>query len=172
MATGKSYYARPSYRFLGTDQSYYSTTDSGLEFDESDLYSSAGSIHSDSPDFRRKISASGRSGKKPSNRPSACAAASSGAVASSLPVNVPDWSKILRGEYRDNRRRSIEDDDGDCEDGGDWLDASGVRLPPHEFLAKTRMASFSVHEGVGRTLKGRDLSRVRNAIFEKIGFQD
>jgi len=81
---------------------------------------------------------------------------------------VPDWSKILRGEYRDNRRRSIEDnddDDDDNEDGGDWL-------PPHEFLAKTRMASFSVHEGVGRTLKGRDLSRVRNAIFEKFGFQD
>ena len=52
------------------------------------------------------------------------------------------------------------------------MDASGGRLPPHEFLARTRMASFSVHEGVGRTLKGRDLSRVRNAIFEKIGFQD
>ncbi|CAL9244396.1 unnamed protein product [Arabidopsis halleri] len=158
MATGKSYYARPSYRFLGTDQpSYFTASDSGLEFDESDLYNP---IHSDSPDFRRKISSSARSAKKPSNRPSAVAA-------SSLPVNVPDWSKILREEYRDNRRRSIEDndDDDDNEDGGGWL-------PPHEFLAKTRMASFSVHEGVGRTLKGRDLSRVRNAIFEKIGFQD
>ncbi|EOA14112.1 hypothetical protein CARUB_v10027254mg [Capsella rubella] len=168
MATGKSYYARPSYRFLGTDQpsSYFTTTtttatDSGLEFDESDLYNP---IHSDSPDFRRKISTPSRSGKKPStHRPSAVT------TASSLPVNVPDWSKILRGEYRDNRRRIIEDNDDedgdDCEDGGDWL-------PPHEFLAKTRMASFSVHEGIGRTLKGRDLSRVRNAIFEKIGFQD
>ncbi|VVB16763.1 unnamed protein product [Arabis nemorensis] len=173
MATGKSYYARPSYRFLGTDQSYFAATDSGLEFDESDLYaSSGGSIHSDSPDFRRKISASTRSGKKPSNRPSSCAV-SSAVAASSLPVNVPDWSKILREEHRDHRRRSIEvDDDGDYEDGGDWLDASGGRVPPHEFLARTRMASFSVHEGVGRTLKGRDLSRVRNAIFEKIGFQD
>ncbi|KAF8102332.1 hypothetical protein N665_0198s0045 [Sinapis alba] len=160
MATGKSYYARPSYRFLGTDQSYYAANDSGFEFDESDLYSS------DSPDFRRKISKPGRSGKKPANRPSAVAA-------SSLPVNVPDWSKILREEHRDNRRRSVVDnDDGDYEGGGDWLDASGGRLPPHEFLARTRMASLSVHEGVGRTLKGRDLSRVRNAIFEKIGFQD
>ncbi|KAG2311100.1 hypothetical protein Bca4012_025558 [Brassica carinata] len=167
MATGKSYYARPSYRFLGADQSYYTTsTDSGLEFDESDLYSSAGSVHSVSP--RKKISASGRSGKKPSNRPSSCA----GASATSLPINVPDWSKILREEHRDSHRRRIEDDDGDSDDGGDWLDASGGRLPPHEFLARTRMASFSVHEGIGRTLKGRDLSRVRNAIFEKIGFQD
>ncbi|CAI0453018.1 unnamed protein product [Linum tenue] len=39
-------------------------------------------------------------------------------------------------------------------------------------MARTRIASFSVHEGVGRTLKGRDLSRVRNAIWEKTGFQD
>ncbi|KAG2299894.1 hypothetical protein Bca4012_011465 [Brassica carinata] len=168
MATGKSYYTRPSHRFLGTDQSYYAANDSGFEFDESDLYSSAAS---DSPNFRRKISKPGRSGKKPSNRPSTCAA-SSAVAASSLPVNVPDWSKILREEHRDNRRRNIVDDDGGHEDGGDWLDASGGRLPPHEFLARTRIASFSVHEGVGRTLKGRDLSRVRNAIFEKIGFQD
>lgn len=169
MATGKSYYARPSYRFIGTDQpSYFSGTDSGLEFDEADLYN-PGHVHSDSTDFRRKISSSSRSGKISSNRPSA----SSAVAASSLPINVPDWSKILREEYRDNRRRSIEvDDDGDYEEGNEWLDASGGRLPPHEFLAKTRMASFSVHEGVGRTLKGRDLSRVRNAIFEKIGFQD
>ncbi|KFK27594.1 hypothetical protein AALP_AA8G404000 [Arabis alpina] len=165
MATEKSYYARPSYRFLGTDQSsYFTATESGLEFDESDLYASSGvSIHSDSPEFRRK---STRSGKKSSNRPSSCAVASSAVAASSLPINVPDWSKILGQEHRNSRRRSIEvDDDGDSDDGGDWV-------PPHEFLARTRMASFSVHEGVGRTLKGRDLSRVRNAIFEKIGFQD
>ncbi|CAN1253193.1 hypothetical protein LINPERPRIM_LOCUS8253 [Linum perenne] len=47
-----------------------------------------------------------------------------------------------------------------------------MRVPPHELLARTRIASFSVHEGIGRTLKGRDLSRVRNAIWEKTGFQD
>ncbi|CAN8252632.1 unnamed protein product [Cochlearia groenlandica] len=164
MATGKSYYARPSYRFLDTDQSYFSAAvDSGLEFDESDLYASAGS---DLPDFRRKISKSSRSGKKSTDRLSTCAASTS-VAASSLPVNVPDWSKILRQEHRDNRRRNVEEYDGDSEEGG-----GGGWLPPHEFLARTRMASFSVHEGVGRTLKGRDLSRVRNAIFEKIGFLD
>ena len=27
-----------------------------------------------------------------------------GATLSSLPVNIPDWSKILRDEYRDNNR--------------------------------------------------------------------
>ncbi|CAH8306491.1 unnamed protein product [Eruca vesicaria subsp. sativa] len=100
MATGKSYYPRPSHRFLGTDPSYYSsTTDSAFEFDESDLYSS------DSP---RKISTSVRSGTKQSNRPSSCAAV----AAKSLPVNVPDWSKILREDRRDNHhRRRIEEDD-------------------------------------------------------------
>ncbi|MCI46311.1 hypothetical protein A2U01_0067551, partial [Trifolium medium] len=41
-----------------------------------------------------------------------------------------------------------EDEDEDEDDG--WL-------PPHEFLARMRVASFSVHEGIGRTLKGRDL---------------
>ncbi|CAL1379984.1 unnamed protein product [Linum trigynum] len=44
--------------------------------------------------------------------------------------------------------------------------------PEFRKMARTRIASFSVHEGVGRTLKGRDLSRVRNAIWEKTGFQD
>ncbi|XP_010520370.1 PREDICTED: uncharacterized protein LOC104799504 [Tarenaya hassleriana] len=160
MATGKSYYARPSYRFLATDQPYHAA-DSGFEFEESDLYF-AGSDLSDSPELRRKLYTSG---KIPSTRSSSAAVTVTGS-ASSLPVNVPDWSKILR---EDNRRRIRDYDDGD---GVDWSESGGGRLPPHEFLARTRMASSSVHEGVGRTLKGRDLSRIRNAIFEKIGFQD
>lgn len=85
----------------------------------------------------------------------------------SLPVNVPDWSKILREEYRE-RAGDSEDVYGDAEEGDD----RNCRLPPHEYLARTRVASFSVHEGVGRTLKGRDLSRVRNAIWKQTGFED
>ncbi|KAI4380501.1 hypothetical protein MLD38_006684 [Melastoma candidum] len=57
----------------------------------------------------------------------------------------------------------------------DYLDDEGGCdcIPPHEFLAGTRMGcSFSVHKGVGRTINGRDLSRVRNAIWAKTGFQD
>ncbi|KAK2991357.1 hypothetical protein RJ640_001214, partial [Escallonia rubra] len=82
----------------------------------------------------------------------------------------PDYRKPVE-DYKDNRRRDNDDDvDGeDLEEGGDWV-------PPNEFLARqfarTRIASFSVHEGFGRTLKGRDLSRVRNAIWAKTGFQD
>ncbi|CAL5339092.1 unnamed protein product [Camellia sinensis] len=84
-------------------------------------------------------------------------------------VNIQDWSKILKEDYKENWWKEshdevVEDDDGD----GGW----GNRIPSHEFLAGTRITSFSVHEGRGRTLKGRDMSRVRNAIWEKIGFQD
>ncbi|GAA0146439.1 hypothetical protein LIER_36315 [Lithospermum erythrorhizon] len=96
----------------------------------------------------------------------------SGGGSASVPVNVPDWSKILKEEYGGKRWSSNGDNEDDEESDDDGMGGSGGRIPPHEFLARTRMASFSVHEGIGRTLKGRDLSRVRNAIWEKTGFQD
>ena len=170
MAASKSYYARPSCRFLPSDRDHHPTIahDSAFELDESDVYNSA---RSNSPEFRKPAPVS-RISKKSCSKTSADRAVA-GANASSLPVNIPDWSKILRDEYRDNRRGdSVDYDDVD----GDDECENGVRVPPHEFLARqmarTRIASFSVHEGVGRTLKGRDLSRVRNAIWEKTGFQD
>ncbi|KAK1280668.1 hypothetical protein QJS04_geneDACA018248 [Acorus gramineus] len=36
--------------------------------------------------------------------------------------------------------------------------------------ARNQISSFSVCEGVGRTLKGRDLSKVRNAVLIRTGF--
>ena len=50
-------------------------------------------------------------------------------------------------------------------------------LPPHEMVARARarespMTTFSVLEGAGRTLKGRDLRQVRNAVWRKTGFLD
>ncbi|PPD83346.1 hypothetical protein GOBAR_DD19710 [Gossypium barbadense] len=144
MASSRGYYSRPNYR-LSVQRS---TTAIAVE-------------------------STSRVAKKQSNKRGGGGNSVVGGAPASLPVNIPDWSKILREEYRDNRRRS-ESDDNDVE-ADDWSEG-GVRIPPHEFLAKqmarTRIASFSVHEGVGRTLKGRDLRRVRNAIFEKTGFQD
>ncbi|KAI3706656.1 hypothetical protein L6452_24541 [Arctium lappa] len=70
------------------------------------------------------------------------------------PINIPDWSQILRVPYK-----RLEDDHDE-----EWL-------PPHEYLARIRSASLSVHEGVGRTLKGRDLSRLRNFIWKQTGFE-
>ncbi|XP_012472732.1 uncharacterized protein LOC105789939 [Gossypium raimondii] len=168
MACSKTDYSRPNYRFLSSDQQLQATLNhdsAAFELDESDLYSNSVSSCSGSPEFRdsgvSKMTSTKRRGRV-------------GGTPASLPVNIPDWSKILREEYRNNRRSSESDDDDDVEED-DWLEG-GVRIPPHEFLAKqmakTGIASFSVQEGVGRTLKGRDLRRVRNAIFEKFGFQD
>lgn len=89
-------------------------------------------------------------------------------AAKSMPVNVPDWSMILRDEYKHHGRRNNDVYD-DVDD--EVFDGDNDMLPPHEYLARTRIASFSVHEGVGRTLKGRDLSRVRNAIWKQTGFE-
>lgn len=83
----------------------------------------------------------------------------------SAPLNIPDWSK-LEGRSRHGGSRALHDDDGEDEDE--------ERLPPHEFLAReyarSQKTSSSVLEGAGRTLKGRDLSRVRNAVLTYTGF--
>lgn len=79
--------------------------------------------------------------------------------ASSAPVNVPDWSKILRVDSVESLH-DAEDDEDESE-----------MVPPHEYLARSRKAAAkSVFEGVGRTLKGRDLSRVRDAVWSQTGF--
>ncbi|KAL0369662.1 UNVERIFIED_CONTAM: hypothetical protein Sangu_0284300 [Sesamum angustifolium] len=91
MATSKSYFARANYRFLPSDQAL--SNDSMIfELDESDVWNS--SARSQSPDVRKTSSRI--------TRKSSPAAASRGGVGgpASLPVNVPDWSKILKEEYR------------------------------------------------------------------------
>ncbi|XP_057781803.1 protein S40-4 [Salvia miltiorrhiza] len=160
MAAPKSYFPRAHDRFLPTDREI--TNNSMIfELDESEVWNSDG--RSQSPDFRKQSS-------RVSRKPAAAAAARGSATGpASLPVNIPDWSKILKHEYRDNRRRDSDDDDFDFDE--DEAAENGGRVPPHEFLARTRIAS-SVQEGIGRTLKGRDLNRVRNAIWLKVGFQD
>ncbi|GER57721.1 hypothetical protein STAS_35538 [Striga asiatica] len=159
MAASKSYFARSTYRFLPGDQSAASDDQMIFELDESDVWSST-TTRPQSPEPRKPAARISRS-------PAAASARRGVGGPASLPVNVPDWSKILKEEYQENRRWDSEEED--AEEGGD-------RLPPHEFLARqmarTRIASYSVHEGIGRTLKGRDLSRVRNAIWQKTGFQD
>ncbi|KAF2304679.1 hypothetical protein GH714_037452 [Hevea brasiliensis] len=86
-------------------------------------------------------------------------------MATSAPVNVPDWSQILRVDSVE----SLPDSD----DGYDDRDSEIV--PPHEYLAREyarsrKMGCASVFEGVGRTLKGRDLRRVRDAVWSQTGF--
>ncbi|XP_020227710.1 uncharacterized protein LOC109808925 isoform X2 [Cajanus cajan] len=99
---------------------------------------------------------------------------------SSAPMDIPDWSKIYGkkcveeegvnkkfdcSHHGDHYHGDYGDDDDDDDDD---------MIPPHEWiarkLARSQISSFSVCEGIGRTLKGRDLSKVRNAILTKTGF--
>lgn len=83
----------------------------------------------------------------------------------SAPVNVPVVPARLRGGPAE---RDV---------GGDDDDEEEMMLPPHEIVDRAQrkgepMTTFSVLEGAGRTLKGRDLRRVRNAIWRTTGFLD
>eukprot|EP00252_Welwitschia_mirabilis_P013307 TRINITY_DN2931_c0_g1_i1.p1 TRINITY_DN2931_c0_g1~~TRINITY_DN2931_c0_g1_i1.p1 ORF type:complete len:189 (-),score=10.76 TRINITY_DN2931_c0_g1_i1:401-967(-) len=84
----------------------------------------------------------------------------------SAPVNVPDWQKMLRFEAPKLRLDDPNDSWSDEEDD--------ERLPPHEILAREHTRSEtrtkSMLQGIGRTLKGRDLSRVRNTVWRHTGF--
>ncbi|XVF19689.1 hypothetical protein REPUB_Repub11eG0132200 [Reevesia pubescens] len=80
---------------------------------------------------------------------SSSSSSSSGRFHQSVPVSVPMLAKKMR------RNREFDDYyDVDVEEEGEML-------PPHEIvarsLAQSPMLSCSVLEGVGRTLKGRDL---------------
>ncbi|KAL6005326.1 hypothetical protein ACLOJK_005891 [Asimina triloba] len=83
----------------------------------------------------------------------------------SAPVNVPMMPMAAR--RRGVSEAFVEDEDGEADD---------EMLPPHEIVARgsarSLMTTFSVLEGKGRTLKGRDLRRVRNAVFQQTGFLD
>ncbi|KNA12583.1 hypothetical protein SOVF_124490 [Spinacia oleracea] len=155
---------KSNYRFLSNDliqpPSMKTSATTELEFDESDIWGV--STRSDSPPSWSKSS------RKSMTAPTPARGRRAG-DASSLPVNIPDWSKILREEYKAHKWSFGEDLVNDCYGGDD--DGEGW-VAPHEYLARPQMASLSLHEGSGRTLTGRDLNKVRNAILEKTGFQD
>ena len=90
-------------------------------------------------------------------------------VARSLPVNVPAARlqkppNVMGGKTLRFPLSSLDEDDEEM-------------LPPQEMVARARarespMTTFSVLEGAGRTLKGRDLRQVRNAVWRKTEFLD
>ncbi|KAJ1295143.1 hypothetical protein BS78_01G201000 [Paspalum vaginatum] len=149
--------------------------DHGVELDEADVIwgGGGGPAPPSSSPFLPSSSANEQCARSP---PVAAPSKPRGGAAgpASVPVNIPDWSKILGAEYAGScagaRGWAAHDDRAD-----DDAPAGGRRwVPPHEMLQcrERAAASFSVREGAGRTLKGRDLRRVRNAIWEKTGFQD
>ncbi|CAL5068943.1 unnamed protein product [Urochloa decumbens] len=146
------------------------------EFDESDVVwgsfgsGAGGAVGVGGVDSGAELAAP-RARPIPSSRAGRKKPADGGGAAGSLPMNIPDWQKILGVEYRDHHAGEWEIDGDD--DGGYGRAGGGAEMvPPHELAWRSRAASMSVHEGIGRTLKGRDLSRVRDAVWKKTGFED
>ncbi|KAF0893999.1 hypothetical protein E2562_033786 [Oryza meyeriana var. granulata] len=81
----------------------------------------------------------------------------------SAPVAVPAWPK---GTGSDRRRLGAQHEADKDEDDDELV------VPPHEMAARRAAAAASMMEGAGRTLKGRDLRRVRNAVWRTTGFLD
>lgn len=78
------------------------------------------------------------------------------ALSSSLPVNIPE----------NMFRRYVGKEEEHSNGGGDIV-------PPHIMVGRRIQGgqmAFSVCSGSGRTLKGRDLSRVRNSVLRLTGF--
>ncbi|GJN27693.1 hypothetical protein PR202_gb15735 [Eleusine coracana subsp. coracana] len=89
----------------------------------------------------------------------------------SAPVKVPvrpPPRKPAAGRWSE-----FDDDDDD-----EFRRSDAAMLPPHEMVARASAsgtgpaAPFSMLEGAGRTLKGRDLRRVRDAVLRQTGFLD
>ncbi|XP_062201713.1 protein S40-7-like [Phragmites australis] len=89
------------------------------------------------------------------------AALTASAMARSAPVRIPSEpvAAVRRGRW-------AQAGAGGGEDVGEAM------APPHEIVARRAAAHSSVLEGAGRTLKGRDLRRVRNAVLRRTGFLD
>lgn len=82
----------------------------------------------------------------------------------SAPVRVPPpWPGRAAARGSGARRAAAADDDSD-------EDRQQEMVPPHVVAARRHARSSSVLEGAGRTLKGRDLRRVRNAVLRQTGF--
>ncbi|XP_004497503.1 protein S40-4-like [Cicer arietinum] len=157
MTSRKSFLTKQNLIFPATSNTHFDKKEEGVfEFDEAELWNPC------SPTKRGANSISGlkRASRKVDGRVGPMGPAS-------LPVNIP---KILKEEHKGYKKWESDDDDDDDED--ERHQYGGIKVPPHEYLARTRSASLSVHEGIGRTLKGRDLCSVRNAIWKKVGFED
>lgn len=84
----------------------------------------------------------------------------------SAPVAVPAWPTAMTAAERRRREAEMEAAAAGYDDDGETV------VPPHEVAARRAAAAASVMEGAGRTLKGRDLRRVRNAVWRTTGFLD
>lgn len=159
MASRKHFFGKPKHIYPQPEPVMSENDKNVFEFDESDIHS-LGYHQKPSPpsEAKRSISIS-RLRRKPAK-----VADSSGfdsrktTKTGSLPVNIPDWSKILKSEYRSHVTIPGDDSDEDEEDGDEINDGTttgGRRMiPPHEYLARRRGSSFTVDEGLVERPRG------------------
>ncbi|KQK11578.1 homeobox protein Nkx-6.1 [Brachypodium distachyon] len=93
-------------------------------------------------------------------------------IAEQTPMAPYHQSAPMMVPVRPPRRRDAEDDDDE-----ELFPGGAAMLPPHEMVARASAGGPPVNpssmlEGVGRTLKGRDLRRVRDAVLRQTGFLD
>ncbi|KAL5148950.1 hypothetical protein HKD37_13G035903 [Glycine soja] len=181
MASRRSFLSNPNrYIFPTTSDTHLSPSQEGkgmFELDEAELWNNNHSSATTDQSKKGLPSPGSRSVLKKASRNN-----NNGwrgrITPASLPVNIPDWSKILKEDYKEHPKwESEEEEEEEEEEDNNVRDEQNhglrnIKVPPHEYLARTRGASLSVHEGIGRTLKGRDLRSVRNAIWKKVGFED
>lgn len=159
-------------RLLGT-YGYVSTQFTGPEYHESDMWSdnliepeSDRNGWTPTPEYRNigglsMAFSGGLTSSERRRQPE-----SRHVVAASAPVNVPDWNRFRHQESVEAASES-ENEWGSTNNGD-----AGEVVPPHLYLARTHGTGVasSVFEGVGRTLKGRDMRRVRDAVWSQTGF--
>lgn len=159
MASRKGFLSKVSSMFVSSSTDLeLKSTEGDLELDEAEMFNWNMSNDNNKNNTVTESKKRPRSGKKKKVNPVA---------SSSMPVAIPDWSKILKEDFKEHEKRDFVSDDDDDHDHD-----RREPVPPHEYLARTREASHSVQEGKGRTLKGRDLRSVRNSIWKKLGFED
>ncbi|KAL6899563.1 hypothetical protein ACP4OV_006221 [Aristida adscensionis] len=144
----------------------------GEEFEESDIWGLSSPAAAPDPKPAQPPAPRARqvvaaAAGRPARKPPAAGRAAHG----SLPMKIPDWSKILGEEYRGHPPAAAGGGDWELDDADDEdVDINPAELPPHELAWRRRAASLSVHGwgGVaGRTLK------VRDAVWKRTtGFQD
>ncbi|KAL5716520.1 hypothetical protein ACHQM5_018198 [Ranunculus cassubicifolius] len=81
-------------------------------------------------------------------------------ISSSLPINISPTNRSWASYSDSDESDEFEDEDQEM-------------VPPHILVARRiarKTTTFSVCTGNGRTLKGRDLSKVRNSILRMTGF--
>ncbi|WVZ55136.1 hypothetical protein U9M48_005839 [Paspalum notatum var. saurae] len=103
----------------------------------------------------------------------AAAAAPAAAPRQSAPVRVPPaWPGRAARRGEDERGGGRRRNGGESDDDEEEDQEQQEMVPPHVVAARRHARSSSVLEGAGRTLKGRDLRRVRNAVLRQTGFLD